>query len=367
MIPDVVNHECHQIPDYQLRYDENFTHLIDSSKPGNYQTYASLKNVRKIQASMGIRGRSRSPNHISGLKLEYYDHPSPSIVGQLMNELDDGFKLSPDEKVQSLTIWLIPMGSSIECRGMETGQVTAIHIETTRSRSVTFHFPGFHSLPPQKLQHQYQSDTDEELTAISWILNVSSDRVRAVISGNGSQRAQILVPEQHPPFDQVQKLYFETQNDDGCRETIVAAEAYFRDRAIIGLVFFYSSDRRASIGDTNVAARQTVHFARDARIIGLSVAATEHDLMEIEFEIEWNEQPRYKKLRLSIASPDDPANTVGYDWRDVWCRDGTPAESYQRLLARDMVFKPPSESRLVGTYVGCQVGALYEPKVSQKV
>lgn len=54
MIPDVVNHECHQIPDDQLRYDEKFTHFIDSSKPGNYQTYASLKNVRKIQASMGI-------------------------------------------------------------------------------------------------------------------------------------------------------------------------------------------------------------------------------------------------------------------------------------------------------------------------
>ncbi|KAJ5257439.1 hypothetical protein N7524_008995 [Penicillium chrysogenum] len=370
MIPDVVNHECHQIPDDQLRYDEKFTHFIDSSKPGNYQTYASLKNVRKIQASMGIRGRSRSSNRISGLKLEYYDHPSPSIVGQWMNELDDGFELSPDEKVQSLTIWLTPMGSSTECQGMEIGQVTAIHIETTRSRSVTFHSPGFHSLPPQKLQHQYQSDTGEELTAISWILNVSSDSVRAVISGNGSQRAQ-MIPEQHPPFDQVRKLYFETQNDDGCRETIVAAEAYFRDRAIIGLVFVYSSDRRASIGDFSVAARQTVHFARDAQIIGLSVAATEHELVEIEFEIEWNEQPRYEKLRLSIASPDDPANTLGYDWRDVWCRDGTSAESYQRLLARDRVYKPPSESRLVGIYVGCQefsrVGALYEPKVSQKI
>ena len=162
-----------------------------------------------------------------------------------------------------------------------------------------------------------------------------------------------MIPEQHPPFDQVQKLYFETRNDDGCRETIVAAEACFRDRAIIGLVLVDSSDRRASIGDFNVTARQTVHFARDAQIVGLSVAATEHE------------------LRLSIASPDDPANTVGDDWRDVWCRDGTSAESYKRLSARDRVYNPPSESRLVGIYVGCQefsrVGALYEPKVSQTI
>ena len=180
-----------------------------------------------------------------------------------------------------------------------------------------------------------------------------------------------MIPEQHPPFDQVQKLYLETQNDDGCRETIVAAEACFRDRAIIGLVLVDSSDRRASIGDFNVTARQTVHFARDAQIVGLSVAATEHELMEMEFEIEWHEQPRYEKLRLSIASPDDPANTVGDDWRDVWCRDGTSAESYKRLSARDRVYNPPSESRLVGIYVGCQefsrVGALYEPKVSQTI
>lgn len=288
-----------------------------------------------------------------------------------MNELDDGFELSPDENVQSLTIWLTPMGSSTECQGMETGQVTAIHIETTRSRSVTFHLPGFHShsLPPPKLQDQYQSDTGEELTAISWILSESSDRVRAVISGNRNPRAQ-MVPEQHPPFDQVQRLYFERQNDHGCSETIVAAEAYFRDRAIVGLDFVYSSDRRASIGDSNVATtRQTVSFARDARIIGLSVAATEHELMEIAFELEWNGQARDEQVRLCIASPDDPANTVGYDWRDVWCRDGPSAERYQQLLARDRVYKPPSESRLVGIYVGCQefsrVGALYGPNGSQ--
>lgn len=370
MVPDITDHKRQSIPDGQLEYDEKFTHFIDSSNPGNYQTYASLKNVRKIQASMGIQGRSRSPSHISGLRLEYYDHPSPGIVGQWMDELDDGFEISPDEKVKSLTIWLTPMGFSTECQGMETGQVTAIHIETTRSRRVTFHSPGFHTLPPRKLQDQYQSNTGEELAAISWIFNVSFDRIRAVVSGDRSQRSQ-MVPEQHPPFDQVQKLYFETQSDDGCRETMVTAEAYFRDRTIVGLVFVYSSGRRASIGDFDVATRQTVRFSQDAQIVGLSVAATEHELMEIEFEIEWNEQPRYEKIRLSIASPDDPANTAGHDWRDVWCRDAMSAESYQRLLARDRVYKPPRESRLVGIYVGCQeisrVGALYEPKVSQEI
>lgn len=45
-----------------------------------------------------------------------------------MNELDDGFGLSPDEEVQSLTVWLTSMGFSTECRGMEVGQLAAIYI-----------------------------------------------------------------------------------------------------------------------------------------------------------------------------------------------------------------------------------------------
>lgn len=98
--------------------------------------------------------------------------------------------------------------------------------------------------------------------------------MRAVVSENG-QRAQISVPEQHPPFDQVQKLYFERQNDNGRKETIVTATAYFHDQVIIGLVLVYTSGKKASIDDldVDVAARQTVHFARDAQIVGLSVGS----------------------------------------------------------------------------------------------
>ncbi|ODM15381.1 hypothetical protein SI65_09322 [Aspergillus cristatus] len=270
---------------------------------------------------------------------------APGVVGQWTNELDDGFELFPDEKVK-------------------------LQPYTLRRRvlAVTFRSPDIHSLAPRKLQHQYQSCSDKELIAISWILNVSSDRVRAVVSENGNRRAQILVPEQEPPFDQVQKLYFETHKDDGCNETIVTAEAYFRHRAIIGLVFIYTSGKRLSVGDLDVdAARQTVHFPLDAWIVGLSVAVTEErEPLEIEFEVERNEQPRYQKLRLPINSPNGPADTVGYDWRDVWCKHETSAESYERLLARGRVYRLPSESRLVGIYVGCQrlsrFGALYEPK-----
>ena len=394
--PDILDHECHQIPEDQLQYDGKFSHFIDSINPGNYQTYASLKNVQKIQASTGIQGQSRSPNHISGLKLEYYNHPSPSTIGQWMNELDnnDGLELSQDEDVCSLSIWLTPMGVSTECPGLEVGQVAAIHIETTHSRSVTFRSPEFHTIPPQKLYHQYSSASDETLTAISWILNASSDCIRAVVSASTDQRTQITVPKPEPPFDLVRKLYFEAQrNDDGTngcgRETITTAEAYFRDRAIIGLVFVYTSGRRASIGDFSnfdfdthtytINTRQNVHFAPDTRIVGLSTAASHPDLLELEFEVveqnRYNEQQQSqyttnKKLKLSsINSPHDGHGNIGCDWRDIWCKDGPSAEiqQQQRLSINDRVYKPPGESaKLVGTYVGCQdfscIGAIYEPE-----
>ncbi|KXG47394.1 uncharacterized protein PGRI_012640 [Penicillium griseofulvum] len=291
-----------------------------------------------------------------------------------MDQLDDGFELSQDEDIQSLTIRLVPMGVSAECPGMEVGQVAAIHIETTRARSVTFRPPDFQSLSPQELQHhQYQGDSDEKLTAISWILNVSFERGRAVISTNGSHRkARILVPEQGPPFDQVRKLYFERQND-GRRETIITAEAYFKDRAIVGLLFVYTSGRTANTDELYTEIRQTVHFAPDARIVGLSAAfaTANYRVMEIEFEVEQNEQtrPRYKKLRLLANLHRDPAHTVGSNWREVWCKDDASAENCQRVLDRDRVYKPPSGSRLIGMYMRCQeffrLGALYEPDVSQ--
>lgn len=80
--------------------------------------------------------------------------------------------------------------------------------------------------------------------------------------------------------------------------------------------------------------------------------------------------PRHEDLAISTllpspsASPDDPANTAVYDWRDVWCRFKSSAKTYQRLMARDRVYAPPRESRLVGIYMGCHefscVGALYD-------
>lgn len=283
-----------------------------------------------------------------------------------MEELDGGFELSPDEEVRSLTICLTPIGFAAGSPTMEVGQVTAIHIDTTHSRSVTFRSPGFDWLPHRKMQHRYQANYDEKLTAISWILNMSADCVRAVVSTTSNWKPPKLVPDR--PFDPVQKLYFETQNHNGCKDPITAAEAYFEGPRIVGLVFVYATGTRASIGDVSVSTddRQTVHFAQDSRIVGFSAAVIDDQLIEVGFEVEQKEEPRHKRMRFSIS----PSITDDVDLREIWCEDEALTEiSKERFSRNDRVYKLPRGSILVGIYVRCRefshVGALYEPRVSR--
>ncbi|KAI2904008.1 hypothetical protein CBS63078_5839 [Aspergillus niger] len=354
-IPHIIDRECHRVPDNQIRYDEKFSHFINSTNPGNYQTYASLKGIRRIQASAGISGWSRPPNGICGLKLEYYNHPSPAIVGQWMNELKDGFDISPDEELQSVTVWITPLGFSAESPGLEVGQVAAIRFETTSARSVTFRSPHPHSLPAAgMLRNEYQRCFDEDLTAMSWIFNESSDRVRA---------------KSLPLFDQIRKLYFETRNDNTTPERIVTVEAYFRGRSIIGLLFVYTSGLMASTGDIDTDSRQAVHIARDGDIVGMSATVAGSELVEIDFEVECNTSPKCQRLGLAFEPPYTPETTVDYGWRDVWCKDRAAVDCTTRQRGSDQVYVAPSNSRLTGIYVGCQkfsnVGAIYEPVISQ--
>ncbi|CRG87696.1 hypothetical protein PISL3812_04716 [Talaromyces islandicus] len=248
---------------------------------------------------MDIQSRSRSPNGVSVLKIEYYNHPTPNIIGQWVDELDAGFELSRNEEVHLLTIWLTPMSFSPATPRLKVGQVAAIHVETTLSRSVTFRSPGFYSLPSRTLQNQYRSSSGEKLTALSWLLNVDSDIIRAVISPNGSRKGQILVPEMDPPFDLVQKVYFETQNSNGDVETITAAKAYLRDQATVGLEFVYTSSSRAKIGDFDTDTHQTVHFAPNTRIVGFSTTTTEVEEEELrQIELRLNEMISLNKTDL---------------------------------------------------------------------
>ncbi|KAB8074971.1 hypothetical protein BDV29DRAFT_114723 [Aspergillus leporis] len=67
------DNESHHIPQGCIDYNHESAYRFISPKGiVDYQSYATLKGVRNIQASMGTSGRSRLSNRISGLKVDYY-------------------------------------------------------------------------------------------------------------------------------------------------------------------------------------------------------------------------------------------------------------------------------------------------------
>ncbi|KAJ5627219.1 hypothetical protein N7528_004646 [Penicillium herquei] len=283
-----------------------------------------------------------------------------------MEEVDDGFEFSPGEAIQSLTIWLTPVGRSSVCRGLKLGQVTVILIETSDSRNMKFCLSLDESRPREMLVDQYQSDPEcgEDLNAISWVLNSRCDRIRAVVSTNTERRPEILVPEQgYPPYDQIRRLYFMRANSDGSSDTINSIKAFIQDQAIIGIVYVYRSGKTAKLGEVNTNTSQRIEIPLDSQVVGLSIVVDESRLRKIEIELQSSGQPMTSKLCLPSDSPHYPVEEIVR--QQIWCRDGSSTESYKSHLPSNHIFKPPKNSTLVGVYFGCHditdIGAIYQP------
>ncbi|KAL3441468.1 hypothetical protein BJX65DRAFT_313821 [Aspergillus insuetus] len=317
--PQMLDHDYYHFPPNELRYDhDHFADLIGHGDSTSHHTYASLKHIRRISASTGVDGGSRSSRHICGLKFDYYNHSTPEVVGQWMEEPDDGFELASDEDVRLLTIWLKPVRNSGDNPAMEPGQVVSVHIETTHARSVTFRSPGFDFPPAQLTRHQHQSDVDGSLIAIIWMLNLNFDCIRAIASPIAGTDDLIFVPDLQPPYDQILTIYFDRASANGSKENVMAVEAYFRDRTITGLDFVYTSGRKVTAGDLESDTHQTYSFPPNARIIRMSATTVKDQLTELQFEIERETDPtEVCKLVCSIKSSDDPIGDAD-PRRDVW-------------------------------------------------
>ncbi|KAL5041593.1 hypothetical protein BDW71DRAFT_201251 [Aspergillus fruticulosus] len=374
--PAIINNECYD-PDAQLQHDNRFSIYINSSSDSNYQTHASLMGVRRISVSRGTHHGSRPSTCVSGLKLDYYDGRS-AVVGQWMDEFKS-FQLQPSEHVQSLCIWVIPARLSRSYRFLQQGRIAALGLETSFARVVMFKPPGSKPLSVQHLHSRYGGGPGQELTAISWILNESCDRIRAAVSEKSFMLSSLLLPEQYLPFDEVQKLYFENRVTGCSPDRLVTAEACFRGTAILGLIFTYASGATATIGDVVVVpdTRQTMHFPPNAEFVGMSVRVRGRHILTLQFELKTKPNEhltpvvsiKYKTLcfqRNDLPAADEyrHANRT-VDRRSTWSKDTLSADTFARKRVSDDVYPPPAGTRLVGLYVRCQhfefLGALYEP------
>ncbi|KAL4902684.1 hypothetical protein BDW74DRAFT_56524 [Aspergillus multicolor] len=150
-----------------LESDKEFSRYISYPRiSNNYQTCATLRNVRKIEASIGIEGLCRTSNYISGLKF-VYDQGAPAIIRQWIGAHEQGvFKLSPDEAVSSLNVWIKPIAESTGYPGLRLGCAKAIRIATTGGRNVLFQPTAADPISITNMHHQYGGGFGEELTSI---------------------------------------------------------------------------------------------------------------------------------------------------------------------------------------------------------
>ena len=100
--------------------------------------------------------------------------------------------------MQSLTVWLTPVGFSTSSPALEICQITAIRIDKSHGRNMTFHASQTQPLSPGDRIDQYQCDLGEDMMALSWILNAKADLLRAVFSET-THPTQTMIPEISAP------------------------------------------------------------------------------------------------------------------------------------------------------------------------
>ncbi|KAJ0417371.1 hypothetical protein BJY00DRAFT_289777 [Aspergillus carlsbadensis] len=115
------------------------------SRDYTFHTSAPLTAVRRVTASIGMLGRSRSESDISGLMVEYYDDTPSVIVGQwFATQPHTAVDFEPGEGVRSVEVVMRTGDEPVTGGYLSCSMVTVagIRIETSCSRTVIFVAPG---------------------------------------------------------------------------------------------------------------------------------------------------------------------------------------------------------------------------------
>ncbi|KAL2378457.1 hypothetical protein RJZ90_006013 [Blastomyces dermatitidis] len=333
-------HVSYTISKDELRYDDEFSESIGG--PNSYKTYAHLKGLRRIQASTGIEGRSRSPKRLSGLKFDYYGAPS-AIVRQWMDD-DDVFELSADENIQSITVWL----TTIQIARLASHWPLATRSSPSRTvrgdlcaRTVMFQSSEVDSFSSNDMQIQYQRGPNQDLastlaysTGISWVLNSSYGRVRAVILEK-TARTLSVIPGHFLPFDQAQKIYFQRKAEVGHRTRSSLPMATSTTTRFLVLYSAMASGTMGRAGDIDMVAdaHQTLESPPVSQVVGMFVGIRRHHIQSL----------KCKTLEFAVKPSDE--QDVPFGKTCILFKDKASAADYTPISHTELVYGPPKEVR----------------------
>ncbi|KAK7212462.1 hypothetical protein V2G26_019640 [Clonostachys chloroleuca] len=134
---------------------------------------ASLRGIKRIRVSSGLRGRSRSAKYISGLWIEYYQGDDV-VLGQWIHEVGS-FDLVPAESLTHIKVWST-LETETPLRMESFGKVVGIQFVTSSGRRRNFRIYSQHPF----IYMHWRSTPYEELRDMMWAFGSHLDEVQVI-------------------------------------------------------------------------------------------------------------------------------------------------------------------------------------------
>ncbi|VUC36994.1 unnamed protein product [Clonostachys rosea] len=209
---------------------------------GSCSGAASLQGIKRVRVSSGLRGRSRSPGHISGLWIEYYQGDDV-VLGQWIHEVGS-FDLTQTEYLTHVSVWST-LESGTNCImefGTEEdrfGKVTGIKFITSAGQRYEFVNDSNH---PCIYMH-WRSTPYEELRNMTWAFGQFIDEVQIIHQSVPSSARSCLIlydlPRLRRPPDLSSKTSRRERSPDGQWARLLEAHIFFDKQALVGVEFVY--------------------------------------------------------------------------------------------------------------------------------
>ncbi|CAH0046370.1 unnamed protein product [Clonostachys solani] len=206
---------------------------------------ASLRGIKRVRVSSGLPGRSRSPENISGLWIEYI-RGDDVILGQWIHEVGS-FDLTPTESLTHVSVWST-LEAETPLRMESFGRVIGIKFITSSGQ-----------------QHEFRTDSSLPCISMHW-RSTPYEELRDMMWAFGSY------------FDEVQIKH---QSILSSWARLLEIHMIFVEKALVGIEFVHELGITTRLG-SNSGEVYTLSLAQGENIVILAVKEQETRILSIE-------------------------------------------------------------------------------------
>ncbi|KAK7431652.1 hypothetical protein QQZ08_001871 [Neonectria magnoliae] len=237
-------------------------------------TSVKLANVRRIGLSTGISGRTRGPDHVSGLCFEFWDSNVPLYLGQWFHEVSH-LQVEPGERITGFTFWQTQESNPANTQRENSGRITGIRIDKTGLDHQTVEFCLGNK--NDMLVYSFTENPYEELEGLAWSFSHDCDYIHVLTRPPKPHLGTVLVlhnildfwPNSRIP----DKLFWEVQDHEANWLNVSQIHAIFtEEKSLSGFIFEYgSAEVRRHAGYVQGEA-SSMGLEDDERVIRMDVS-----------------------------------------------------------------------------------------------